>query len=197
MSQEYPKMLYKGNQENYQTVIADDEDHEAELVADGWANYGELPEFQDPYAETADKSSDPIGFVPTEQFDALASKVVELEEENAQLKEVIEKGSAENKGLQDQVGELQDLIQKAFAEGVDFQDQIAVLKSSIQNPESITSNSEPKLISLNDLTLPQLQEMAKSKGVEFKVRDSKGTLIDLLMDYQDKELASADLSRGE
>ena len=117
--------------------------------------------------------------------------MAELEEENAQLKEVIEKGSTENKGLQDQVGELQDLIQKAFAESVDFQDQIAVLKSSIQNPESITSNSEPKVISLNDLTLAQLQEMAESKGIAFKVRDSKGTLIELLMDYQDKELANA------
>ena len=191
MSQEYPKMLYKGDQENYQTVIADDENHEAELIADGWANYGELPEFQDLYAETGDKSSDPIGFVPTEQFNALASKVVELEEENAQLKEVIEKGSAENKGLQDQVGELQDLVQKAFVESVDFQDQIAALNASIQNPEGTAFNPEPKVISLNDLTLAQLQEMAKSKGIEFKVRDSKGTLIELLMDYQDKELANA------
>lgn len=83
----YPKMLYKGDQENYQTVIADDEDHEAELVADGWANYGELPNpsVEDQYAETVDKSSDPIGFVPTEQFDALALKVAELEQENAEL----------------------------------------------------------------------------------------------------------------
>lgn len=36
MNQEYPKMLYKGSQEEYQTVIADDEDHEAELLADDW-----------------------------------------------------------------------------------------------------------------------------------------------------------------
>ena len=191
---QYPKMLYKGDQENYQTVIADDEDHEAELIADDWVNYGELPEREQGVegGSIGENTGDSSSFVPVEQFDALASKVVELEEENAQLKEVIEKGSAENKGLQDQVGELQDLIQKAFAESVDFQDQIAVLKSSIQNPESITSNSEPKLISLNDLTLAQLQEMAESKGIAFKVRDSKGTLIELLMDYQDKELANAD-----
>ena len=109
---QYPKMLYKGNQEKYQTVIADDEDHEAELVADGWVNYGELPEpsVEDQYAETVDKSSDPIGFVPTEQFDALALKVAELEEENAQLKEVIEKGSAENSELRKKlrIKELED-----------------------------------------------------------------------------------------
>ena len=167
---QYPKMLYKGDQENYQTVIADDEDHEAELTADGWANYGELPEQSENQHIGEAYSTDSAALIPVEQFDALALKVAELEEENAQLKEVIEKGSAKNKGLQD---------------------QIAVLKSSIQNPESITSNSEPKVISLNDLTLAQLQEMAKSKGIAFKVRDSKGTLIELLMDYQDKELANA------
>ena len=192
MSQEYPKMLYKGDQENYQTIIADDEDHEAELIADGWSQYSDLPEQSEIQHIGQAHLIDSSALIPVEQFDALALKVAELEEENAQLKEVIEKGSAENKGLQDQVGELQDLVQKAFVESVDFQDQIAVLKSSIQNPESITSNSEPKVISLNDLTLAQLQEMAESKGIAFKVRDSKGTLIELLMDYQDKELASAD-----
>ena len=189
---QYPKMLYKGNQEKYQTVIADDEDHESELVEQGWREYGELPEYEP-------RSSGSVGssaisdhtLIPVEQFDALALKVAELEEENAQLKEVIEKGSAENKGLQDQVGELQDLVQKAFVESVDFQDQIAALNASIQNPEGTAFNPEPKVISLNDLTLAQLQEMAKSKGIEFKVRDSKGTLIELLMDYQDKELANA------
>ena len=100
MSQEYPKMLYNGDQENYQTVIAYKEDHEAELIADGWADYGELPEYEP-------RSSGSVGsgaisdrtLIPVEQFDALALKVAELEEENAQLKEVIEKGSAENAEL--------------------------------------------------------------------------------------------------
>lgn len=78
----YPKMLYKGDQENYQTVIADDEDHEAELIADGWANYGELPEtISKPNPEGIIENS----LIPTEQFDALALKVAELEQENAEL----------------------------------------------------------------------------------------------------------------
>ena len=104
----YPKMLYKGNQEKYQTVIADDEDHEAELVVDGWANYGELPDtIGEPNPEGIIENS----LIPTEQFDALASKVVELEEENTQLKEVIEKGSAENAELRKQIQlkELEDM----------------------------------------------------------------------------------------
>ena len=104
---QYPKMLYKGNQEKYQTVIADDEDHEAELVADGWANYDELPKASSgPNPKNIVENS----LIPTEQFDALASKVVELEEENAQLKEVIEKGSAENSELRKKlrIKELED-----------------------------------------------------------------------------------------
>ena len=79
---QYPKMLYKGDQENYQTIIADDEDHEAELIADGWANYGELPEtISKPNPEDIIENS----LIPTEQFDALALKVAELEQENAEL----------------------------------------------------------------------------------------------------------------
>ena len=104
---QYPKMLYKGDQENYQTVIADDEDHEAELIADGWADYGELSEtISKPNPEGIIENS----LIPTEQFDALALKVVELEEENAQLKEVIEKGSAENAELRKKlrIKELED-----------------------------------------------------------------------------------------
>lgn len=82
----YPKMLYKGNQEKYQTVITNDEDHESELVEQGWREYGELPEYEP-------RSSGSVGsgaisdrtLIPVEQFDALALKVAELEQENAEL----------------------------------------------------------------------------------------------------------------
>lgn len=114
----YPKMLYKGNQEKYKTVIADDEDHEAELVAEGWAEYGELPEREQGVvggslsgSGASGSSFDSSSLVPVEQFDALASKVAELEEENTHLKEVIEKGSAENAELHKKlrIKELEDM----------------------------------------------------------------------------------------
>lgn len=57
----YPKMLYKGNQDKYQTVIANDEDHESELVERGWLEYGELPEWEQgvlsPHDATKDNSN--------------------------------------------------------------------------------------------------------------------------------------------
>lgn len=79
---QYPKMLYKGDQENYQTIIADDEYHEAELIADGWANYGELPET---ISKPNPKGIIENSLIPTEQFDALALKMAELEQENVEL----------------------------------------------------------------------------------------------------------------
>lgn len=85
MSQEYPKMLYKGNQEEYQTVIADDEDHEAELVADDWSQYSDLPEQSENQYTGEAHSIDSAALIPVEQFDALALKVAELEQENAKL----------------------------------------------------------------------------------------------------------------
>ena len=81
----YPKMLYKGDQENYQTIIADGEDREAELVADGWVQYGDLPEQSENQHISQAYSIDSAALVPVEQFDALALKVTELEQENAEL----------------------------------------------------------------------------------------------------------------
>ena len=163
-------MLYKGNQEKYQTVIADDEDHEAELVVDGWANYGELPEQSENQYTGQAHPIDSAAMVPVEQFDALAEKLAETEEQLAT-------SQGEFIAFQNNIGAMNA--------------RIAELQGDL-TPVDNTSEAEPKLISLNDLTLTQLQEMAKSKGIEFRVRDSKGTLIELLMDYQDKELANAD-----
>jgi hypothetical protein len=58
---QYPKMLYKGNQDKYQTVIANDEDHESELMEQGWCEYCELPEWErgvlNPHDATKDCSN--------------------------------------------------------------------------------------------------------------------------------------------
>ena len=78
-------MLYKGDRENYQTAIADNEDHEAELVADGWSQYGDLPEQSENQHIGEAYSIDSAALIPVEQFDALVLKVAELEQENTEL----------------------------------------------------------------------------------------------------------------
>lgn len=154
----YPKMLYKGDQENYQTIIADNEDHEAELIADDWIQYGDLPEQSENQHIDQAYSIDSAALVPVEQFDALASKLAETE----------------------------DQLATSQGEFIAFQNNIGAMKARISElqgdttPVGSASYSGSHLISLNDLTLAQLQEMAESKGIEFKVRDSKATLIKLL-----------------
>lgn len=97
----YPKILYKGNQEKYQTVVADDEEHEAELAADDWLEYGELPEFEQvmEYASVGHAAGSIDGTSVAEQNKELQEQLGESKTEIARLKEVIEKGSAENAEL--------------------------------------------------------------------------------------------------
>ena len=108
---QYPKMLYKGDQENYQTVIADDEDHEAELIADDWIQYGDLPEQGENQYIGEAHSIDSAALVPVEQFDAVAQKLADTEAEVERLNQVIAAGSAENAELRKQIRfkELEDM----------------------------------------------------------------------------------------
>lgn len=108
----YPKMLYKGNTEKYQHIIAQDADHEAELVESGYVNFDQLE-----YPKTIDSGS--VGestqnaVIAVEQFDAVAEKLVGVEQERDQLKteverlnSVIKRGSAENIALHKRIEEL-------------------------------------------------------------------------------------------
>ncbi len=85
MSQEYPKMLYKGSQAKYTYEIAQHEAHEDELREQGWIGFYDLPEQSENKHIGEAHSIDSDALVPVEQFDALALKVAELEQENAEL----------------------------------------------------------------------------------------------------------------
>lgn len=87
MSNEYPKMLYKGDLVNFDYVTANSEEHEEELKADGWVEHHELEDAK-PEVEVIAKASGSSGELTeakkkiqelTEQLDALLK-------ENATLK---------------------------------------------------------------------------------------------------------------
>lgn len=44
MSNEYPKALHKGNQKNFESLIAQNVEQEEDLRENGYKNYSELPE---------------------------------------------------------------------------------------------------------------------------------------------------------
>lgn len=81
----YPKMLYKGSQAKYTYEIAQHEAHEDELREQGWIGFYDLPEQSENEHIGEAYSIDLAALIPVEQFDALALKVAELEQENAEL----------------------------------------------------------------------------------------------------------------
>lgn len=155
---DYPKMLYMGNLAVYQTAIAESEDHEFDLKEEGWLEYGELSEV---YSEPNPKDVIERSLIPVEQFDALALKVVDLEEENASLKDFITKGSAENTEQREQLTLLKD----------------GLIKSENQNKTLV---HKLRIKELEDLKMDELQKILTEKEISFNVRDGKPMLIDLI-----------------
>ena len=182
---DYPKMLYQGNLQVFKTAIAESEDHESELKEQGWIEYSNLKE---PKTESKGVAHG-VGASALEGLNDIKQELAdvtqerdELRTENERLNDIITKGSAENI-------ELKESLSKSDSAHDKFRNDVAAMKARIaelqgdDTPTGTTHESEQKLVALNDLTLPQLQEMAKSKGVEFKARDSKGTLIELILNH--------------
>lgn len=162
---EYPKMLYKGNQEKYQTIIANDEDHESELIERSWCEYGELPEQSignDPIAEAK-----PNSFFNKERFELATQELVETKqalvvanEEIERLNQIIETGSAENADLREQLTFFQNEGPKLTASAGD---QLA------KTP-----------VDYSNLIIGELQALLDEKGIKYLKNDNKATLLALL-----------------
>ncbi|MFL4393563.1 hypothetical protein RJ729_01765 [Acinetobacter pittii] len=98
MSNEYPKMLYKGDKVNFEYTTANSEEHEEDLKEGGWVEHHEL-ENAKPEVEVIAKASGSSGELAeahkqiqdlTEQLDTAKgeyiSRMNELLKENATLK---------------------------------------------------------------------------------------------------------------
>ncbi|HEI8439533.1 TPA: hypothetical protein SLF30_000183 [Acinetobacter baumannii] len=80
MSNEYPKMLYKGDLVNFEFTIAVSEEHDEELKADGWVEHRDL-EAAKPEVEVIAQASDSSG-----ELAEVKKKIIELEEQLATAK---------------------------------------------------------------------------------------------------------------
>ena len=100
----YPKMLYKGDQKNFEDSTVHDDIEEQVLRDSGWVDYIDLPEREMGVARgsigagalggSSEFSKD--AFVPVEQFDALGR-------ENTKLKEELVEALKENQELRKQI----------------------------------------------------------------------------------------------
>lgn len=80
MSNEYPKMLYKGDLVNFEYTTANSEEHEEELKADGWVEHRDL-EAAKPEVEVIAQASASSG-----ELAEAKKKIIELEEQLATAK---------------------------------------------------------------------------------------------------------------
>src|SRR5690606_19142954 len=92
----YPKMLYKGDQKNFEDSTVHDDIEEQVLRDNGWVNYIDLPEREIGVAGGSVSEINPSAFVPVEHFDALG-------EENTKLKEELVGALKENQELRKQI----------------------------------------------------------------------------------------------
>src|SRR5690606_7032153 len=93
----YPKMLYKGDQKNFEDSTVHDDIEEQVLRDNGWVDYIDLPEREIGVAGGSVSEINPSAFVPVEHFDALG-------EENTKLKEELVGALKENQELRKQIG---------------------------------------------------------------------------------------------
>ena len=161
----YPKMLYKGNQKEYQHIIAENAAQEELLIDEGWKDFADIPELDDLHSPDMKNVDGTEHFISAEQFDKVAEDLVqkelqlnvarterdEFKAEIDRLKGVIAAGSAENAGLREQLAALQQPTSTGAAAG-----------------------------DLSTLTTEQLREMVTAQGKTFKQRDSKPELIAIL-----------------
>ena len=139
----YPKMLYKGNQEKYQTSIANDEDHESELVEQGWREYGELPEWEqgmlNPHDATKDNSN-PFAELEEQlatsqgEFIAFQNDVSAMKARIAELEPISALGNALNQNNQSDLT-LEQLQAELDAKGIKYlkRDSKATLLELLSN----------------------------------------------------------------
>lgn len=115
---DYPKMLYKGDQKNFEDSTVHDDIEEQVLRDNGWVDYIDLPEREIGVAGGSVSEIDSSAFVPVEQFDALG-------EENTKLKEELVEALKDNQELRKQIRfkELEDKPAdelKAILDGVEI-----------------------------------------------------------------------------
>lgn len=92
----YPKMLYKGDQKNFEDSTVHDDIEEQVLRDNGWVDYIDLPEREIGVVGGSVSGIDSSAFVSVEQFDALG-------EESTRLKEELVEALKENQELRKQI----------------------------------------------------------------------------------------------
>lgn len=169
---EYPKALYRGDQNKNEHTIADDYDHEEFLLEKGWVAFSDLPEQaqdQSVASETAQGDGAELTSVKAELLVALKAQE-----------------------------ELQEQLQTAHGEFIAFQNNLAAMYARIAelhgdttpvgatsenpNPTEAQDHTDQSQTDTDysSWTADQLRDAITNQGKKFKARDSKDELIEIL-----------------
>lgn len=97
-------MLYMGDQQSYQHITADDAEQEEILRAEGWKDYGDLPESSPNMKYASGVGVSAISpYDPTNNQSSVLDELEAAQSEIERLKNVIAAGMAENKELRNQL----------------------------------------------------------------------------------------------
>ncbi|MCE6238340.1 DUF3450 domain-containing protein [Acinetobacter pittii] len=177
---DYPKMLYKGDLVNFEYATADSEEHEEDLKEGGWIEHHELEEPVS-IGETNDsadeiKEIDLDAYVPVEQFDAVAGKLVEAEEQLAAAK----------KEFHSRINELQLEKQK-------LEEELKAMPAETGVPQEVfdaVHQEREQLLKENAqykysaMSAAELRTVLDGKGIKYGSRDEKPALVKLVLDNQ-------------
>lgn len=93
MSTNYPRALYKGDQKNNEYVIADGEDHEAQLREQGFVHFFDLPE---PEPDSNESEIEILGKVgSSEELEQVQKELLEARNKNQILEEQLSTAKGE------------------------------------------------------------------------------------------------------
>ncbi|MDX8160828.1 hypothetical protein [Acinetobacter pittii] len=177
---DYPKMLYKGDLVNFEYTTADSEEHEEELMEEGWVEHRELGEPIN-IGETDDsvddiKEIDLDAYVPVEQFDEVAGKLVEAEKQLAAAKSE----------FHSQINDLQLEKQK-------LEEELKALPAATGVPQEVYDavyQEREQLLKENArykysaMSAAELRTVLDGKGIKYGSRDEKPALVKLVLDNQ-------------
>ncbi len=158
---EYPKALYRGSKEIYDTKIVDDLDQENELREINYVSFSDLP---DPVAE--DRSVTGTG---SKTHDGLVEKLAWTEDQ-------LETAKAELISFQNDVPAMKARI-------AELQGDTTPIGATNDNPNpelNEESADDVQDVDYSQLTADQLREELKKRSIKFKARDSKDKLLALL-----------------
>ncbi|MDC4768666.1 hypothetical protein OHV90_17350 [Acinetobacter baumannii] len=191
---DYPKMLYKGDLVNFDFCVASSEDREEELKSEGWIEHHELeePEEGPEDIKTTEEPEeiDLSAYVPVEQFDVIAEKLTQTEEQLGEKTIELEKAQGQITSLE---GQHAEVILNLEGEVNRLKEELAAAPAASGVPQEVYDavyqereqlKQENAQLKYSAMGANELRAILDEKGVKYGSRDEKPALVKLVLDNQ-------------